>query len=134
LSLPRLPRRGQDCSIEGSALTARARRLSSIGCYAPGGRAAYASTVLMTAGVAKFAGVPRVVLTSPPQRHGKVSPAVLAAAKVAGADEVYRVGGAQAISALAYGTKSLSRVAEIVGTGGAYASVATRLVAAYVST
>jgi len=128
------PRARRVVRSEGFTVMARSRPLPSVGCYAPGGKAAYASTVLMTAGVAKFAGVPRVVLTSPPQRDGKVSPAVLAAAKVAGVDEVYRVGGAQAISALAYGTKSLSRVAKIVGPGGVYASVAKRLVAADVET
>src|SRR2546428_2031937 len=128
------PRARRSIKSEGFTVVARSRPLPSVGCYAPGGRATYASTVLMTAGVAKFAGVPRVVLTSPPQRDGKVSPAVLAAAKVAGVDEVYRVGGAQAISALAYGTESLRRVAKIVGPGGVYVSVAKQLVAADVET
>ncbi|TLY15400.1 MAG: histidinol dehydrogenase [Thaumarchaeota archaeon] len=110
VQLALFPRARRLVRSEGFTVIARSRPLPSVGCYAPGGRAAYASTVLMTAGVAKFAGVPRVVLTSPPQRHGKVSPAVLAA------------------------TKSLSRVAKIVGPGGVYASVAKRLVAADVET
>ncbi len=134
VQLALFPRARRLVRSEGFTVTARWRPLPSVGCYAPGGRAAYASSVLMTAGVAKFAGVPRVVLTTPPQRDGRVSPAVLAAAKVAGVDEVYRVGGAQAISALAYGTESLSRVAKIVGPGGVYVSVAKRLVAADVAT
>ncbi|TLX96494.1 MAG: histidinol dehydrogenase, partial [Thaumarchaeota archaeon] len=77
VQLALLPRARRVVRSEGFTVMARSRPLPSVGCYVPGGRASYASTVLMTAGVAKFAGVPRVVLTSPPQRHGKVSPAVL---------------------------------------------------------
>jgi len=99
-----------------------------VGCYIPGGRAAYASTVLMTAGVAKMAGVRRVVVCTPPDRDGTVNDAILAAASLCGVDEVYRVGGAQSVAALAYGTESVPRVAKIVGPGGLYASVAKRLV------
>jgi histidinol dehydrogenase len=83
----------------------------------------------MTAGVAKLAGVERVVVCSPPARDGKVNPAILAAARICGVDEVYRVGGAQSIAAMAYGTESIRRVQKIVGPGGLYASVAKRLVA-----
>lgn len=104
------------------------RAIESMGCYIPGGRAAYASTVLMTAGVAKLAGVGRVLVCSPPGADGKVSPAILAAAAICGVDEVYRVGGAQSIAAMAYGTESIAPVQKLVGPGGLYASVAKRLV------
>ncbi|MDG6915019.1 MAG: histidinol dehydrogenase [Nitrososphaerota archaeon] len=102
--------------------------LESVGCYVPGGRASYASTVLMTAGVAKLAGVKRVVVCTPPGKDGRVSEAILAAAKISGVDEVYRVGGAQSIAALAYGTESIAKVSKIVGPGGAYVSAAKRAV------
>jgi histidinol dehydrogenase len=112
------------------------RPLDSVGCYIPGGRASYASTVLMTAGVAKLAGVKRVVLCTPPSGggkngdEGKISDAILAAAKLCGVDTVYRVGGAQSIAALAYGTKSIPRVSKIVGPGGRYVSAAKKIVSA----
>jgi len=105
-----------------------ARGIPSVGCYIPGGRAAYASTVLMTAGVAKLAGAKRVAVCTPPDRNGKVNDAILAAASLCGVDEVYRVGGAQSIAALAYGTESVPRVSKIVGPGGLYVAVAKRLV------
>jgi histidinol dehydrogenase len=114
----------------GFVVRTAARGLPSVGCYIPGGRAAYASTVLMTAGVAKMAGVRRVVVCTPPDRDGTVNDAILAAASLCGVDEVYRVGGAQSVAALAYGTESIPRVAKIVGPGGLYASVAKRLVSA----
>ncbi|HKT21991.1 MAG TPA: histidinol dehydrogenase, partial [Nitrososphaerales archaeon] len=105
------------------------RPLDSVGCYIPGGRAAYPSTVLMTAGVAKLAGVKRVVVCTPPgpKKEGRlsgVSDAILAAASLCGVDEVYRVGGAQSIGALAYGTRSIPRVSKIVGPGGLFVSAA----------
>ncbi len=110
------------------------RPLDSVGCYIPGGRASYASTVLMTAGVAKLAGVKRVVICSPPARAGKdagkVSDAILAAAKVCGVDAVYKVGGAQSIAALAYGTQSIPKVSKIVGPGGLFVSAAKKIVSA----
>ena len=98
------------------------------GIYVPGGRAQYPSTVLMNAIPAKVAGVERVVMVTPPQRDGGISPYTLAAAKVAGVDEVYTVGGAQAIAALAYGTQSIPRVEKITGPGNAYVAAAKRLV------
>jgi len=98
--------------------------LASVGCYVPGGRAAYSSTVLMTALVAKTAGVKRVVVVSPPQ----IRDAVLAACSICGVDEVYRVGGAQAIGALAYGTESIKPVDKIVGPGNKYVTEAKRQV------
>ncbi|MDA4122423.1 MAG: histidinol dehydrogenase [Thaumarchaeota archaeon] len=104
------------------------RPISSVGCYIPGGRASYASTVLMTAGVAKLAGVKRVVLCTPPDPQGRVSGAVLAAAQICGVDEVYRVGGAHSIAALGYGTETIPKVDKIVGPGGIYVSVAKRLI------
>jgi len=113
---------------DGFVVRTVARGLPSAGCYIPGGRAAYASTVLMTAGVAKMAGVRRVIVCTPPDRDGIVSDAILAAARMCGVDEIYRVGGAQSVAALAYGTESIRRVAKIVGPGGLYASVAKRLV------
>ena len=113
---------------DGFVVRTEVRPLESVGCYIPGGRAAYASSVLMTAGVAKMSGVGRVVVCSPPTSEGKVSPAILAAATICGVDEVYRVGGAQSIAAMAYGTESVKKVQKIVGPGGLYASVAKRLV------
>jgi histidinol dehydrogenase len=109
--------------------------LDSVGCYIPGGRASYASTVLMTAGVAKLAGVKRVVLCTPPSSGkggggARISDAILAAAKLCGVDAVYRVGGAQSIAAMAYGTKSIPRVSKIVGPGGLYVSAAKKIVSA----
>ncbi len=113
---------------DGFVVRVTPKPLASVGCYIPGGRAAYASTVLMTAGVAKLAGVDRVVVCTPPSPDGTVDPAILAAAEICGVDEVYRVGGAQSIAAMAYGTESVRKVQKIVGPGGLYASVAKRLV------
>jgi len=103
------------------------RPLERVGVYVPGGKAAYPSTVLMTAIPAKVAGVEEVVLVSPCP-HGEVNPVVLVAACMAGVDEIYKVGGAQAISALAYGTESIPKVDKIVGPGNIYVTVAKKLV------
>jgi histidinol dehydrogenase len=105
------------------------RPVERAGLYVPGGRARYPSTVLMTAVPARVAGVPEVVLCTPPDRDGSVDPATLGAAALAGVDEVYRVGGAQAIAAMAYGTESIRPVDVIVGPGNAYVSIAKREVA-----
>jgi histidinol dehydrogenase len=105
-----------------------AKPLASVGCYVPGGRAAYPSTVLMTAGVAKLAGVRRVVLCTPSDADGMISDVILAAAGMCQIDEVYRCGGAQAIAALAYGTETISPVDKIVGPGGIYVAAAKRFV------
>lgn len=102
--------------------------MRAAGIYVPGGRAQYPSTVLMNAIPAKVAGVERVVMVTPPQRDGGISPATLAAAEVAGVDEIYLVGGAQAVAALAYGTESIPRVEKITGPGNAYVAAAKRLV------
>lgn len=99
------------------------------GCYVPGGRAAYPSTVLMTALPARAAGVDQVVLCVPPGPEGRVADVTLAAAAIAGVDEVYAVGGAQAIAAMAYGTESIGAVDVIVGPGNVYVAIAKQLVA-----
>ncbi len=103
------------------------------GLYVPGGTAAYPSTVLMDAIPAKIAGVPEIVMTTPPGKDGKVPPAILAAAKIAGVDRIIKAGGAQAIAALAYGTESVPRVDKIVGPGNAFVAEAKRQVYGLVS-
>lgn len=113
---------------DGTMLGVKVMPVRVAGIYVPGGRAQYPSTVLMNAVPAKVAGVERVVMVTPPQRDGGISPYTLAAAKVAGVDEVYTVGGAQAIAALAYGTQSIPRVEKITGPGNAYVAAAKRLV------
>lgn len=113
---------------DGTMLGVKVTPVRAAGIYVPGGRAQYPSTVLMNAIPAKVVGVERVVMVTPPQRDGGISPYTLAAAKVAGVDEVYTVGGAQAIAALAYGTQSIPRVEKITGPGNAYVAAAKRLV------
>ena len=103
------------------------------GLYVPGGTAAYPSTVLMDAIPAKIAGVGRVVMVTPPNKEGKVNPVILTAASVAGVDEIYKVGGAQAVAALAYGTESIPKTDKIVGPGNAYVAEAKRQVYGEVS-
>ncbi|MDI6702808.1 histidinol dehydrogenase [Methanothermobacter wolfeii] len=104
------------------------RPLESAGCYIPGGRAVYPSTVLMTVIPARIAGVGRIVCCTPPGRDGSVSDAILVAADLAGADEIYRVGGAQAIAAMAYGTETIMPVDKIVGPGNIFVTAAKKLV------
>ncbi len=113
---------------DGTLLGVKVTPLPSVGIYVPGGRAQYPSTVLMNAVPAKVAGVRRIVMVTPPQRDGSLSAYTLAAAKIAGVDEVYAVGGAQAVGALAYGTESIPRVAKITGPGNAYVAAAKRYV------
>ncbi len=103
------------------------------GMYVPGGTAAYPSTVLMDAIPAKIAGCPRVVMVTPPAKDGTINPAILAAAFVAGVDEIYKVGGAQAIAALAYGTETIPKADKIVGPGNAYVAEAKKQVFGVVS-
>ncbi len=103
------------------------------GLYVPGGTAAYPSTVLMDAIPAKIAGCPQVVMVTPPGKDGKVNPVILAAAKVAGVDKIFKVGGAQAIAALAYGTQSVPKVDKIVGPGNAFVAEAKKQVFGVVS-
>jgi len=111
----------------GVELGHRWSAIEAVGLYVPGGTAAYPSSVLMNAVPAKVAGVPRVVMVVPAP-DGKLSPLVLAAAKLAGVDEIYRVGGAQAVAALAYGTATIKPVSKIVGPGNAYVAAAKRVV------
>lgn len=113
---------------DGTMLGCKVTPLESAGIYVPGGRAQYPSTVLMNAIPAKVAGVERIVMVTPPQKDGGISPYTLAAAKVAGVDEVYLIGGAQAVAALAYGTDSIPKVAKVTGPGNAYVAAAKRLV------
>ncbi len=108
------------------------RPVDRVGCYAPGGRARYPSTVLMCAVPAKVAGVEQVVLCVPPGRDGRIDDATLAAAALAGVDEVYAIGGAQAIAAMAHGTESLRRVDVVVGPGNRYVAEAKRQVSGLV--
>jgi histidinol dehydrogenase len=102
--------------------------IQSVGCYVPGGQVAYPSTVVMTTVPAKAAGVPRIVVCSPPDRDGNVNPLVLVACDVCGVNEVYRVGGVQAIASLAYGTEAIAPVCKIVGPGSKYVTMAKVLV------
>ncbi len=111
----------------GVELGSRWTPVEAAGLYVPGGTAAYPSSVLMNAVPAKVAGVPRLVMVVPAP-DGKLNPLVLAAAQLAGVDEIYRVGGAQAVAALAYGTDTIKPVAKIVGPGNAYVAAAKRLV------
>ncbi len=103
------------------------------GLYVPGGTAAYPSTVLMDSIPAKIAGCPQVVMVTPPGRDGKVNPVILAAAKIAGVDKIYKLGGAQAVAALAYGTESVPKVDKIVGPGNAFVAEAKKQVFGQVS-
>lgn len=113
---------------EGIMVQTVLRPIESVGCYVPGGQAAYPSTVVMTAVPAKIAGVPRIVVCSPSDSMGKVNPLVLVAADICGVNEVYKVGGAQAIAALAYGTNTIRPVRKIMGPGSKYVTMAKVLV------
>ena len=113
---------------DGTILGQKVTPLDSVGIYVPGGRAQYPSTVLMNAVPAKVAGVERIVMVTPPQADGELSPYTLCAAKIAGVDEIYTVGGAQAIAALAYGTESIPQVSKVTGPGNAYVAAAKKLV------
>ncbi|MBQ3668975.1 MAG: histidinol dehydrogenase [Clostridia bacterium] len=107
--------------------------MDSVGLYVPGGTAAYPSTVLMDSIPAKLAGVKQLVMVTPPSRDGSVNPSILAAAKIAGVDSIYKIGGAQAIAALAYGTESVPNVDKIVGPGNAFVAEAKKQVYGQVS-
>ena len=113
---------------EGVTIQSVLRPIESVGCYIPGGQAAYPSTLVMTVVPAKAAGVPRIVVCSPPNTEGRVNPLVLVAADICGVKEVYKVGGAQAIAALAYGTETINPVKKIVGPGSRYVTAAKILV------
>ena len=117
---------------DGTMLGVKVTPLAAAGIYVPGGRAQYPSTVLMNAIPAKVAGVKRVVMVTPPQKDGLISPYTLAAAKLGGVDEIYMVGGAQAVAALAYGTETIPRVDKITGPGNIFVATAKSLVSAFV--
>lgn len=117
----------------GTMLGQKVTPLNRVGVYVPGGKAVYPSSVLMNIVPAKVAGVPHIVMTTPPGKDGKVNPSTLVAAKEAGADEIYKVGGAQAIGALAYGTASIPRVDKIVGPGNIFVALAKKAVYGHVS-
>ncbi len=108
---------------DGIMLGQKVTPLERVGVYIPGGKAAYPSTALMNIIPAQLAGVEEIVITTPPQPNGKVNPYVLAAANELGIQTVYKIGGAQAIAALAYGTETIKKVAKIVGPGNAYVHV-----------
>ena len=111
-----------------AVLGQRVLPLASAGLYIPGGTASYPSTVLMSAIPAQIAGVERIVMVTPPGKDGKIAPAILAAARIAGVTEIYKIGGAQAVAALAYGTESVARVDKIVGPGNIYVATAKKKV------
>jgi len=118
---------------EGVILGQKITPIEKVGLYVPGGTAAYPSTVLMDAIPAKIAGCGKVMMVTPPNREGKIPSVILAAAKVAGVDEIYKVGGAQAIGALAYGTETIPKADKIVGPGNAYVAEAKKQVFGKVS-
>ena len=117
----------------GTMLGQKVTPLNRVGVYVPGGKAVYPSSVLMNIVPAKVAGVPHIVMTTPPGKDGKVNPSTLVAAKEAGADEIYKGGGAQAIGALAYGTASIPKVDKIVGPGNIFVALAKKAVYGHVS-
>ena len=117
----------------GTMLGQKVTPLNRVGVYVPGGKAVYPSSVLMNIVPAKVAGVPHIVMTTPPGKDGKVNPSTLVSAKEAGADEIYKVGGAQAIGALAYGTASIPKVDKIVGPGNIFVALAKKAVYGHVS-
>ena len=118
---------------QGTMLGQKVTPLEKVGVYVPGGKAVYPSSVLMNIMPAKVAGVDKIIMTTPCNAEGKVNPAVLVAAKEAGADEVYKAGGAQAIAALAYGTESIPKVDKIVGPGNIFVALAKKTVYGHVS-
>lgn len=122
-----------DSKPDGTILGQKVTALHRVGVYVPGGKAAYPSSVLMNIVPAKVAGVDEIVMVTPPGKDGKVTPNTLVAAHEAGADVIYKVGGAQAIAALAYGTESIPKVDKIVGPGNIYVALAKKAVYGYVS-
>ena len=117
----------------GIVLGQKVTPIEKVGIYVPGGTAAYPSTVLMDTIPAKIAGCPQIVMVTPPGKDGKIPPAILAAAQIAGVDAVYKVGGAQAVAALAYGTQTIPKVDKIVGPGNAFVAEAKKQVFGRVS-
>lgn len=122
-----------DSKPDGTLLGQKVTALERVGVYVPGGKAVYPSSVLMNIVPAKVAGVDRIIMTTPPGKDGKVYPITLVAANEAGVDEIYKVGGAQAIAALAYGTESIRKVDKIVGPGNIFVALAKKAVYGHVS-
>ena len=122
-----------DSEESGIILGQKVTALEKVGVYVPGGKAVYPSSVLMNIVPAKVAGVKKIVMTTPPGKDGKVNPATLVATKEAGVDAIYKVGGAQAIAALAFGTESIPKVDKIVGPGNIYVALAKKAVFGFVS-
>ena len=122
-----------DSRPDGVMLGHKVTPLARVGVYVPGGKAAYPSSVLMNVLPAKVAGVEKIVMTTPCSRDGKVNPATLAAADLAGVDEIYKAGGAQAVAALAFGTENIPKVDKIVGPGNIYVALAKKAVFGHVS-
>ena len=118
---------------DGVVIGQKVTPIEKVGLYVPGGTASYPSTVLMDSIPAKIAGCAQIVMVTPPGKDGKVSPVILAAAKIAGVDRIFKVGGAQAVAALAYGTESIPKVDKIVGPGNAYVAEAKKQVFGKVS-
>lgn len=122
-----------DAKEDGTILGQKITPMQKVGVYVPGGKAAYPSTTLMNIIPAKVAGVPNIIMTTPAGADGKVNPATLVAADIAGVDVIYKVGGAQAIAALAYGTEMIPKVDKIVGPGNIFVALAKRMVYGHVS-
>ena len=122
-----------DAKEDGTILGQKITPMQRVGVYVPGGKAAYPSTTLMNVIPAKVAGVPNIIMTTPADADGKVNPATLVAADIAGVDVIYKVGGAQAIAALAYGTEMIPKVDKIVGPGNIFVALAKRMVYGHVS-
>lgn len=115
-------------NTDGIKISKKFTAIQSVGCYIPGGLARYPSSVIMSVIPAKIAGVKRIVVVSPPNSDGKIDPLTVVTAKICGATEIYRIGGAQAIAALSYGTKSIIKVDKIVGPGGAFVTLAKSMI------
>jgi len=122
-----------ESSDNGIILGQKVTPLAKVGIYVPGGKAVYPSSTLMCAVTAKVAGVEKIIITTPPGKDGQIDPSVLAAARIAGVDEIYKVGGAQAVAAMAFGTQSIPRVDKIVGPGNIFVALAKKAVFGYVS-
>lgn len=113
---------------DGTKISKKFIPIQSVGCYVPGGLAKYPSSVIMSVVPAKIAGVTRIIVVSPPNSDGKLDPLTIVAANICGADEIYKVGGAQSIAALSFGTRTIPKVDKIVGPGGAFVTIAKSLV------
>ena len=120
--------KNQHIAVDGIKIFKKFLAIQSTGCYVPGGLAKYPSSVVMSVTPAKVAGVQRIVVVSPPNSDGRIDPLTIVASDICGATEIYKVGGVQAIAALAYGTKSIRRVDKIVGPGGSFVTTAKSIV------